>query len=920
MNIIYIKKECLFVVDRNRLNDTNVNLSLFFSSSKNSLVYINDENGQLLGYIDHRLLKNHSNSSEYIITQFREILLEGNYLTSKVDELFDRIPNLEAIPVVDKCSHLMGAYVKTVSDELSSNERVMNTIALSILPAFVEEFRLFLLQKKITTLFLLSSDEDYKEVNSLIGCDIDVRRFCGEISDKDCSLIIDMLYSRSYRIIFSKEIGCNTISLEDLLAQTLLPIAINYVKNKGAKLIFVEGPLKERISSSMLRWPQIYRNITLPEAVNDKYLLRVFCNEDASLIEWSQNPSEGILAGDVVCTNGIHLLMSNNLNVNDTEKTCTCVYIYGPCFSYGACVPPKYRISSLLEQLRPEYRIVNNGVKNGRSILNDILYILDTPVKYGDVLIDINAYSSTIKEIINCYEDIFDFNDYLNLNINERCQFLDNTFHANTEVTLIAAQYLATLIPNLICAQNGSRVNYLQENNKIAKIKKHKILGKSLMNSYIEYINKHKVDTPKNQVVGSVILTANPVTKGHEYLIKVAKSKCDLLYVFIVEEDSFEFSTIERMELVRAIIDDSNIVVLSTGKVMTARYTFPDYFQKSHTNVHTEISPMSDLHFYLFGAVVAPILGITKRFIGEEKKGSVTDYYNKKLQSILPSYKIDVEIIPRLCDGKNSAISATTVREMIANCNYDGLSDFLSPYVLKYILNTRSEILIRDGRWSSTYKKGERMLKKYKFFVPEAAEREAKASNYARKAGIMTPTHLITKVYKDHVVNEFEYMEMSPIDSKTINGEKYLWTQILYLISKLEDVRWEENDNYWYSHQIPEFKNALSHLKVDNSVYIAFLESLKANVFIHGDLTFDNLAISNGNLIIYDFQHGSLGPTGWDKAYLASSILYSECKLDLNEAELKMAETIAAIRYGRALRKCFEINNRKLLFESWVKR
>ena len=177
MNIIYIKKECLFVVDRNRLNDTNVNLSLFFSSSKNSLVYINDENGQLLGYIDHRLLKNHSNSSEYIITQFREILLEGNYLTSKVDELFDRIPNLEAIPVVDKCSHLMGAYVKTVSDELSSNERVMNTIALSILPAFVEEFRLFLLQKKITTLFLLSSDEDYKEVNSLIGCDIDVRRF-----------------------------------------------------------------------------------------------------------------------------------------------------------------------------------------------------------------------------------------------------------------------------------------------------------------------------------------------------------------------------------------------------------------------------------------------------------------------------------------------------------------------------------------------------------------------------------------------------------------------------------------------------------------------------------------------------------------------------------------------------------------------
>ena len=81
-----------------------------------------------------------------------------------------------------------------------------------------------------------------------------------------------------------------------------------------------------------------------------------------------------------------------------------------------------------------------------------------------------------------------------------------------------------------------------------------------------------------------------------------------------------------------------------------------------------------------------------------------------------------------------------------------------------------------------------------------------------------------------------------------------------------------------------------------------------------------NIGRSKEGVCIYDFQHGSLGPTGWDKAYLASSILYSECKLDLNEAELKMAETIAAIRYGRALRKCFEINNRKLLFESWVKR
>ena len=917
MNIIYVRKEFLHLLDKNTLIDTN--LSVFFSSSKNSLVYINDEEGHLCGYIDHRSYKKHQPSNSVNYQSFKEILVDGQYLTIMVDDIFENNPNLDAIPVVDENHDLVGAYVKTVSDELGANERVINTIALSILPAFVEELRNYLSTKSITKLYVFSSDEDFKDIESQLKSVIDIKKYDdGHIPSENC-LIIDMLYSKSYRNTLSLSIGADVITLELLLCYVLIPIAIDYVHKRGGELLFVEGPLKERIISSKHRWPQLYRNLTLPEAVNDKTLLNLFCNQDPRIINWANDNVEGILAGDEVCTNGIHLLMSENLNVDVSEETKTCVYLFGPCFTYGACIPKEYRLCSILQHLHPEYRFINNGVKNGRSILNDVLYILNTPIKEGDILIDINVFTSTLKALVCDYEPIYDFNEYLNKYLNEKCQFLDNTFHANTEVTNIAANYLSSFIPEVNCVNCIVCQNYLQETNKISKINIPNILGKSLMNSYIEYLKLHKRHIEGNHIVGSVIVTANPVTKGHEHLIRIAKSKCDLLYVFIVEEDSFEFSTSERCDLVRSVVSDSNIVVLSTGKVMTAKYTFPDYYQKSHTSEISLINPMSDLHFYLFGSVVAPILGITKRFVGEEVSGSVTDYYNKKLLKILPSYKIDVEIIPRYCDRIGTVISASKVREKINNQDFASLKESLSPCVLQYIEKTRKEMLIRDGRWSATFKRGSILIKRYKYFVKDAAEREAHASDAARLNGILTPKHLTTIVDNCQVTNTYEYLNMQPIDNASIQNNTTIWDQIKCLITDLSQVKWMDDDKYWMSNLIPEFKDALSYLNI-NTKYIDFLESLEPKVFIHGDFTFDNIALINDNVIIYDFQHGCLGPIGWDKSYLASTMLYSKCKLELSIEELYMAETIAAIRYGRAIRNNCEINSRKELFESWTKK
>ena len=99
------------------------------------------------------------------------------------------------------------------------------------------------------------------------------------------------------------------------------------------------------------------------------------------------------------------------------------------------------------------------------------------------------------------------------------------------------------------------------------------------------------------------------------------------------------------------------------------------------------------------------------------------------------------------------------------------------------------------------------------------------------------------------------------------------------------------------------------------------LEGLIPEVFIHGDFTCDNLGLSSTKeLVVFDFQHGCLGPKGWDKAYIASTLHYNKCIFELNEQEKQIAETIAAIRYGRAIRKNDDIQRRKEIFVSWINR
>lgn len=692
MNIIFLEKENLYISTLSEISSKDY--SLFFSSSKFGLVYILDEKDSLMGYIDHNLYKT---NKDYEIKKFEKIIFLEDVLSINIEHLFNKNLELNSIPVVDDNNVLHGAYVRDFSEELSSNERVMKVIALSVLPAFINEVHQFLRKKSIHGLSIIADDEDFSNISNLFNSCIEIRRFAISNINKN-TLVIDMQYSKSYREHLKRIISCDVISLENLLTLVLLPITIDFVKQKGAAIYFIEGLLKEKLKDIDKKWPQLFKKLTLQKAMSNDELLTDFFNGNTNFVNWAKNPKSGILGGDEVCTNGIHLVMSNNLNQDINKSDKPHLFLYGPCFVYGACIPQHCSLDNQLQKLLPNYQILNNGVKNGHSLLNDLLYILNTDITNGDILVDINIFLQAEMQIIREKESLYFFSEYFNENSNIHCKFLDNTFHANIQVTSLAAHYIKSIVQNKPKEfPVTKRDRYLYENNKITKIDTNTIIGKSLMGSYIDYLKKNKRIVHKGQIIGSVILTANPITKGHEYLINIAKSKCDILYVFVVEDNSFEFTTTERFNLVKTVIKNPDIIVLTTGNLMTAKYTFPAYYQQSHSESKAGIPHMSDIHFYIFGGVVAPLLQITKRYVGSEIKDSVTDYYNQKLISTLPKYGIEVVVIKRLeIEGNN--VSASKVRDLIRIKNYKLLSKYLSPDVLEYIKSHRGSKLIDSSK------------------------------------------------------------------------------------------------------------------------------------------------------------------------------------------------------------------------------
>ena len=365
------------------------------------------------------------------------------------------------------------------------------------------------------------------------------------------------------------------------------------------------------------------------------------------------------------------------------------IFCLGNCVTFGHGAPDDSTVASVLqdqintytdEKIKVEnYGTFNTAIKD--KTLNTFFYL---PVKDNDIVI----YSAPIHSSL-CpeYVEYLDMTHILD-RPHEHGEIFIDAIHMNqvgqSEIGKHMFQYLfatehtskhkdyeqRTFATPIFGIPEWAMTNHTNEQN-------------NLYSSYRAELDEYKSQLKAISLnIGGIVMNCNPFTLGHRYLIESSANKCAHLYIFVVEEDKSVFPFDDRIELVkRGIADLSNVTVLPSGKFIISQLTFTDYFNKSKLQ-DKAIDPSFDIE--LFSREIAPSLGITVRFAGEEPLDKVTNQYNETMNRILPQHGIKFEVIPRKESG-NEVISASRVRKLLKEKNFDAIAKIVPPSTLKYL-------------------------------------------------------------------------------------------------------------------------------------------------------------------------------------------------------------------------------------------
>ncbi|WED23942.1 [citrate (pro-3S)-lyase] ligase [Vibrio sp. JC009] len=227
----------------------------------------------------------------------------------------------------------------------------------------------------------------------------------------------------------------------------------------------------------------------------------------------------------------------------------------------------------------------------------------------------------------------------------------------------------------------------------LTSVKDRVILLENSKNRLQRYCNKLATLRQQGDKIGSIVMNANPFTLGHRYLVERASKESDWVHLFVVKEDSSFFNYEDRLNMIRAGVEEfGNVIVHPGSDYMISRATFPSYFLKDEGIInfaHTAI----DLQ--LFRSYLAPALGITHRFVGTEPICKVTNFYNQQMHQwlatpTLESDPISLIEIPR-CEEAELPISASLVRNLLFQNRWDDIKKIVPVTTFDYLRELFSE-------------------------------------------------------------------------------------------------------------------------------------------------------------------------------------------------------------------------------------
>lgn len=365
--------------------------------------------------------------------------------------------------------------------------------------------------------------------------------------------------------------------------------------------------------------------------------------------------------------------------VHNESKAPNNMYFFGSCISCSAWAKDEDTLCNLIaKEVSPYYNVYSktNNIENMNLIMrecfykkNDIVFLFfEELFRYGHMK---DVYSFNLDK---CFRSVPDLGIHM----------LDGMWQ---HIDKVAIKVLADHIIDFVAEKKLIKTD---SNNKIETQSFSLVhYGKRPMNIEMYADNNlrkwlYEISPLKREGVnGAIVMNCNPMTLGHLYLIEQAKKRVDNLYIFVVEEDSSEFSFSDRIDIVRNNLKDvENVIVLPSGKYILSADTLEGYFTKKDF-CGASIDASEDLELFL---TIAQYMGITYRFVGSEPKDKFTRLYNEAMKEKLPEYGVNVVEIERLKYG-NRFVSASDVREFIADKNWDAIKGIVPPYTYRFIIN-----------------------------------------------------------------------------------------------------------------------------------------------------------------------------------------------------------------------------------------
>ncbi len=151
----------------------------------------------------------------------------------------------------------------------------------------------------------------------------------------------------------------------------------------------------------------------------------------------------------------------------------------------------------------------------------------------------------------------------------------------------------------------------------------------------------------------------------------------------LIEDELGLFSYAERFAMaVEGTKDLPNVRVVTGGPFQATRNVFREYFVQVEPS---DIRESAVVDTQIFAEAIAKRLGITRRFLGDERHNPKMQFFNELMKEMLPDYGIEVIETPRAQAGGRS-ISASLSREAAAKGDLETLLANVPKTTLKFLL------------------------------------------------------------------------------------------------------------------------------------------------------------------------------------------------------------------------------------------